>query len=139
MKPTSADQAGAKGRSAEEGFDELRDTFCIRLKNERILLVALGAGLERGDPSRMHITSELGSRAHRISGTAAILELAAVSKAARALELAVVSVAASHGRDADRVIWDAIDGLVGLIERLEPPSRDFSGPDAPGSGFSAHC
>ena len=59
MKPTSADQADAKGRSAEEGFDELRDTFCIRLKNERILLVALGAGLERGDPSRMHITSEL--------------------------------------------------------------------------------
>jgi hypothetical protein len=139
MKPTSADLPGAPGPSAEEGFDELRDTFCIRLKNERILLVALGAGLERGDPSRMHITGELGSRAHRISGTAAIFELAAVSRAARALELAVVSVAASQGRDADRVIWDAIDGLVSLIERLEPPRRAFPGPDAPDTGITAHC
>jgi HPt (histidine-containing phosphotransfer) domain-containing protein len=71
--------------------------------------------------------NELSSRAHRISGAAALFEHAGIAKSARVLELAVVSASMLLASDADRAIAAALDDLMRLIESLDTESFNAQG------------
>jgi len=72
---------------------------------------------------------ELRTRAHRVSGTAAIFELVGVAALARALELAVDGVTEANGaaapraENSDRVMCAALHALVSVIAGVGQPSH----------------
>ena len=119
MKLTSNGQRAA-GAVAMQGdsFEELRATFVKRLKAERQRLVSLGAALAQRKTSRAPVLDELRSRAHRLSGSAAIFELNGVAALARALELAVDALtvvdrlAVPRAENSDRVMCAALEALI---------------------------
>jgi Hpt domain len=133
MKRTSAEkQRKAALQVPDDGFEQLRAAFCERLKGERLRLLSLGAALAQSDADRGPVLDELRTRAHRLSGTAAIFELIGVAALARALELAVDGVTAVNGsaapraENSDRVMCTALQALISVIAGLGKPSRVVS-------------
>jgi hypothetical protein len=124
MKLTSHGQRRAAAVSApDDGFDELRGEFFERLKAERLRFLILNAALARNEPERAVVLQELRSRAHRLSGTAAIFEVTGVAVLARALELAVDAAAVQGGaapraEHSDRVMCAALLELIRVIGSL---------------------
>jgi chemotaxis protein histidine kinase CheA len=128
-------RAGAVA-ATDDGLEELRGTFFGRLKSERQTLRNLGAVLTQGKMDRVPVLDELRSRAHRLSGTAAILDMREVSALARVLELAVEGRAiadrapAPREENSDRVMHAALQAFIDVIDslsknarRLPPPTR----------------
>ena len=139
MKPTSNGQHRAGDLSVpDDSFEALRASFLERLKGDRQRLGNLGAALAQGKTSRVPVLDELRSRAHRLSGTAAIFELSGVAALARALELAVDGMAGAdravvpRPENSDRVMCAALEALIKLIDTLgEPlPESHLHGPMA---------
>lgn len=132
MKLTSNGQRAA-GAVAMQGdsFEELRATFVKRLKAERQRLVSLGAALAQRKTSRAPVLDELRSRAHRLSGSAAIFELNGVAALARALELAVDALtvvdrlAVPRAENSDRVMCAALEALIQVIDSFDEPSNEL--------------
>jgi hypothetical protein len=129
MKLTSPEKRRAATlRVPDDGFEQLRVAFCERLKNERLPLLELGAALIQGDVNRRQLLDELRTRAHRLSGTAAIFELVGVAALARALELAVEGVTQANGalapraENSDRVMCAALHALANVIDGLDKPA-----------------
>jgi HPt (histidine-containing phosphotransfer) domain-containing protein len=121
---------------ADDGLEELRVTFFGRLQSERQVLRNLDAVLTQGKMDRVPVLDELRSRAHRLSGTAAILDLREVSALARVLELAVEGRAIAdralspREENSDRVMHAALQAFIDVIDslsnaalRLPPPAR----------------
>ena len=129
MKRTNYGECRAEpSETADDSFEGLRATYCQRLTGDRLHLLGLSAALARGDASRAQVLAELRSRAHRLSGTAAIFELAGVAALARALELAVDGVAvdaedARAAENSDTVMCAALHALIRVIEGLGKPSH----------------
>jgi hypothetical protein len=132
MKLTSQTQRRAAALQVpDDGFEELRASFYLRLKSERLRLLNLGAALVHGDVSRPPVLDELRSRAHRLCGTAAIFELTVVAGLARDLELAVdgATIAAAGGaptpqeENSDTVMCAALHALARGIGSLGKASR----------------
>lgn len=124
MKLTSHGQRSAAAVAApDDSFEALRASFLERLKGERQRLWNLGAALAQGEMGRAPILDELRSRAHRLSGTAAIFELGGVAALARALELAVDGMAAAGAENSDRVMRAALQALIQVIDSFGKPSR----------------
>ena len=128
MKPTSNGQHRTGTMSVpDDSFEALRASFLQRLKGDRQRLRNLGAALAQGRISRVPVLDELRTRAHRLSGTAAIFELGGVSALARALEVAVDGMAAADGavapsaQNSDRVMCAALEALIKLIDTLGEP------------------
>ena len=125
MKLTSHGQRGAAAVSAsDDGFEELRGEFFERLQAERSRFLILNAALAENEPERAVVLQELRSRAHRLSGTAAIFEVTGVAVLARAVELAVDAAAAQGGatpraEHSDRVMCAALLELIRVIGSLE--------------------
>jgi HPt (histidine-containing phosphotransfer) domain-containing protein len=119
-RPRRTASEDAAPNPAEDSFEEIRDTFCIRLRGERDHFLTLNAALTGTDDSPVPVLGELRNRAHRLSGTAAIFEFAAVAAAARALELTLVTASGSLADNAEMPIRLALDALVRAIEDLEP-------------------
>lgn len=117
MRLTRSQSSKAAGFVLDDGFAELREAFRSRLGSERIHLIALSAALARADCVPAQILHDLRNRSHRLSGTAAIFELATIAKAARTLELAVDAVAATPtpAPDSRARISAALDALLHLI------------------------
>src|SRR5271163_1100598 len=119
---TSHGQRGAGAATVmDDGLEELRATFFGRMKDERRLLSNLGALLAQGKMDRVPVLDELRSRAHRMSGTAAILDLREVAALARILELAVearcvADRALAHAENSDRVMGAALQALIKVID-----------------------
>jgi hypothetical protein len=115
----------------EDSFEALRASFLERLKGERLRLWNLGAALTQGKMGRVPVLDELRSRAHRLSGTAAIFELGGVAALARALELAVDGLAAAEtsvvprAENSDRVMCAALEALIQLIDSFGEPSLEL--------------
>jgi chemotaxis protein histidine kinase CheA len=115
--------------ATDDGLEELRSTFFVRLKCERQVLRNLGAVLTQGKMDRVPVLADLRSRAHRLSGTAAILDLREVAALARVLELAVEgrSIAdrapSPPEENSDRVMHAALQALIDVIESLNKSSR----------------
>jgi chemotaxis protein histidine kinase CheA len=115
--------------ATDDGLEELRLTFFVRLKCERQVLRNLGAVLTQGKMDRVPVLAELRSRAHRLSGTAAILDLREVAALARVLELAVEGRAiadrdlAPREENSDRVMHAALQALIEVIESLNKSAR----------------
>ena len=131
MKPTSNGQHRAGTLSVpDDSFEALRTSFLERLKGDRQRLCSLGAALAQGKTSRVPVLDELRSRAHRLSGTAAIFELSGVSALARALELAVDGMVGAdravvpRAENSDRVMCAALDALIHLIDSFGEPSPE---------------
>jgi len=121
MKLTSHEKRrAAASRVPDDGFEQLRATFCERLKRERLRLLQLDAALALGGGDRGQLLDELRTCAHRLSGTAAIFELVGVAALARALELATEAVArdAPRADNSDRVMCAALHALVSVIAGL---------------------
>jgi HPt (histidine-containing phosphotransfer) domain-containing protein len=133
VKLTSNGQRTA-GAVAMQGdsFEELRATFLERLKAERQRLVSLGAALAQRKTSRAPVLDELRSRAHRLSGSAAIFELSGVAALARALELAVDAMtvvdrlAVPRAENSDRVMRAALQALIQVIDSFNKPSHELA-------------
>jgi HPt (histidine-containing phosphotransfer) domain-containing protein len=120
MRTTRLRAAGPAAPAApSDSFEEIREAFCIRLQSERIHFAALNAALACTPECPAQILDDLRNRAHRLSGTAAIFEFAAIAAAARALELTVVSAAASCADGTETQIRFALDDLVRLIADLD--------------------
>jgi len=115
----------------DDGLEELRATFLGRLIGERQLLANLGAALSQGKMDRAPVLSELRSRAHRLTGTASILELREFAALARVLELAVEGstkadrMLSSRAENSDRVMCAALQALIDVIDSLNKPSRKW--------------
>jgi HPt (histidine-containing phosphotransfer) domain-containing protein len=132
MKLTSHPEPLAITSAApEDGFEELRVTFLERLKSERQRLLHLSAVLAQGKMGRVPVLGELRSRAHRLSGTAAVLDLRGVAALAHALELAVEGMVVAdralspRAENSDRVMCAALQALIQAIDSLNDPSRDL--------------
>jgi chemotaxis protein histidine kinase CheA len=126
MKLTSHGQRSAAASAApDDSFEALRASFLERLKGERQRLWNLGAALAQGKMGRVPILDELRSRAHRLSGTAAIFELGGVAALARALELAVDGMEAAGAENSDRVMRAALQALIQVIDSFGKPSREL--------------
>jgi chemotaxis protein histidine kinase CheA len=115
----------------DDGFEELRATFFERLKGERQRLLSLNAVLAQRTMDRGPVLDELRSRAHRLSGTAAVLELRGVAALANALELAVEGLAAQdralmpRAKNSDRVMCATLHALIQVIDSLGKPSHEL--------------
>jgi HPt (histidine-containing phosphotransfer) domain-containing protein len=109
---------------ANDSFEEIRGAFCVRLQSERTHFLVLDKALACSPESPAAILDDLRNRAHRLSGTAAIFEFAAIAAAARALELTVVSAATPHAGGMKLSIRAALDALVALIGNLENQSPE---------------
>jgi hypothetical protein len=112
--------------AAEDGFEELRSEFFERLKAERLRFLILHAALAQGETERAAVLQELRSRAHRLSGTAAIFEVTGVAVLSRALELAVdaaaaLGSAAPRAENSDRVMCATLLALIRVIGSLRSP------------------
>jgi chemotaxis protein histidine kinase CheA len=131
MKLTSNGQCSAVFPVPEDSFEALRESFLERLKGERQRLWNLGAALAQDKTGRGPALDELRSRAHRLSGTAAIFELGGVAALARALELAVDGMVMAErallprSENSDRVMCAALDALIHLIDSFGKPSREL--------------
>jgi hypothetical protein len=120
MKSTKHRSIAAPLRApARDGLEELCDAFHNRLKSERIRLVAINANLGYSDMNRPLMLDELRQRTHRLSGTAAILELTGLSTLASVVELAAMSAAASPTNNTDFVVRTALGALIRLIGGCE--------------------
>jgi HPt (histidine-containing phosphotransfer) domain-containing protein len=114
-------------RVPDDGLEQLRAAFFERLKSERLRLLNLRVALAHGG-DRGQVLDELRTRAHRLSGTAAIFELAALAALARALELAVEGVIEANGailppgENSDRAMCVALHALVRVIADLVEPT-----------------
>jgi len=113
----------------DDGLEELRTTFFARLKGERQLLLNLGAVLAQGKMDRAPVLAELRNRAHRLSGTAAVLDLREVAALAHVLELAVEGRAVAdraitpRAESSDRVMCAALQAFIEVIDGLSSSSR----------------
>jgi len=113
----------------DDGLEELRARFFERSQDERQRFLDLSAALAEGQLDRAAVLDELRSRAHRLSGTASILDLRGVSALAHALELAVEGMAAAdralvpRAENSDRVICATLQALIQVIDSLGKPSR----------------
>jgi chemotaxis protein histidine kinase CheA len=132
MKLTSQGQRRASAPVVlDDSFDALRASFVERLKGERQRLFNLGAALAQGQMGRVAMLDELRSRAHRLSGTAAIFELSGVAALARALELAVDGMRAAdqaavpRPENSDRVMCAALEALIKLIDSFGKSAREL--------------
>jgi chemotaxis protein histidine kinase CheA len=125
MKLTSADASGVP----DDGLQEWRATFFERSRGERQRLLDLGASLAQGEKGRVAVLDELRSRAHRLSGTASILDLRGVAALARALELAVDGIVAAdrarvpRAENSDRVMCATLQALIQVIDSVGKPAR----------------
>jgi HPt (histidine-containing phosphotransfer) domain-containing protein len=127
---TSHSQRGASAMTVmDDGLEELRATFFGRMKGERQLLSNLGAVLAQGKMDRVPVLDELRSRAHRLSGTAAILDLREVAALAHILELAVEGRSVADrapvppAENSDRVMGAALQALIKMIDSLGKSAR----------------
>jgi HPt (histidine-containing phosphotransfer) domain-containing protein len=78
----------------------------------------LGAVLARTDESPAPIFDDLHHRAHRLKGTAATFDFAALAAAAGALEKAAMAARARDAAHTDDEVWTA---LVALVQMLGDP------------------
>jgi len=132
MKLTSHEgrRAGAVA-VPDDGLQELRARFFERLKDERQRLLDLGASLAQGGMDRIAVLDELRSRAHRLSGTASILDLRGVAALGHALELAMDGMAVAdralvpRAENSDRVMCATLQALIEVIDSLGKPSREL--------------
>jgi chemotaxis protein histidine kinase CheA len=126
MKLTSAGALEAP----DDGLERLRATFFERLKDERHRLLALSEMLALGETERAPVLHELRSRAHRLSGTASVLDLRGVAALARALELAVEAIAKAdptlvpRAENSDRVMCATLQALIQVIDSVGTPPRE---------------
>ena len=130
MKLISHGRDGGALAVPDDGLEELRAIFLQRSKDERQRLLDLSAALAQGEADRVPVLDELRSRAHRLSGTASILDLRGVAALARALELAVEGIAAAdrvrvpRAENSDRVMFATLLALIKVIDSLGKSSRE---------------
>jgi hypothetical protein len=130
MKLTSHGRDAGAFAVPDDGLEQLRATFFQRSKDERQRLLDLSAALVQGEVDRVPLLGELRSRAHRMSGTASILDLRGVAALARAVELAIEGIAAAdrllvpRAENSDRVMCAALLALIQVIDSLGKPSRE---------------
>jgi HPt (histidine-containing phosphotransfer) domain-containing protein len=115
VKSTKQQHRAARSEAPSDEFAEIRDAFYTRLKGDRLRLVALSAKLTSTDGEAETLFEDLRLCAHRLHGTAAILDISAIEAAADALEQAAVSAQITHAAKYDPVIWSALVGLVDLL------------------------
>jgi chemotaxis protein histidine kinase CheA len=112
----------------DDGLQELRARFFERLKEERERLLDLDALLARSEMDRVAVLAELRTRAHRLSGTASILELRGVAALGHALELAAEGMAAAdralvpRAENSERVVRATLQTLIEVIDTLGKPA-----------------
>ena len=115
MKSTKQRHSAARTEAPYDEFSQIRDAFYTRLKGDRVRLVALSAELTSADGEAAALFEDLRVCAHRLHGTAAILEISEIEAAADALEQAAVSAQMTHAAKYDPAIWSALVGLVDLL------------------------
>jgi chemotaxis protein histidine kinase CheA len=106
--------------ASNESFESLRQAFHDRMESERVHFVTLSAALARADENPQWIFEDLGYRAHRLQGGAAIFEQSAVARAAGRLENAATAAAQSRAQNTDEDVWSALEALVNLMGSTDP-------------------
>jgi HPt (histidine-containing phosphotransfer) domain-containing protein len=115
VKSTKQRRHAARTEAPFDEFAQIRDAFYTRLKGDRVRLVALSAKLTSADGEAEPLFEDLRLCAHRLHGTAAILDISEIEAAADALEQAAVSAQNTHAAKYDPAIWSALVGLVDLL------------------------
>jgi HPt (histidine-containing phosphotransfer) domain-containing protein len=102
MRSTSAEQ---------DRFEELRDIFHARLRNDQVRLTTLSALLAREEGDARRTFDDIRQFAHRLCGAAAIFEAPEIVAAAEALETAARTAYATQSNHSDVEVWGALERL----------------------------
>jgi HPt (histidine-containing phosphotransfer) domain-containing protein len=106
----------------QDRFEELRDVFQARLRNDQVRLTTLSAVLAREEGDARHTFEDIRQFAHRLCGAAAIFESPQVVAAAAALETAARSAYAAQSNHSDVEVWTALERLT---QQLAVSTADF--------------
>jgi HPt (histidine-containing phosphotransfer) domain-containing protein len=94
--------------------EKVHHAFLVKLRDHRVRLTILAAGLSRGADTAHNLAS-IRSLAHEIGGAAAAFEATGVGIAAQALERAAETASGLHANNSDVDVWDALEALRDLL------------------------
>jgi HPt (histidine-containing phosphotransfer) domain-containing protein len=95
----------------QDRFEELRDIFQTRLRNDQVRLTTLSAVLAREEGDARRTFEDIRQFAHRLCGAAAIFESPEIVAAAEALETAARSAHDAQSNHSDVDVWAAFERL----------------------------
>jgi HPt (histidine-containing phosphotransfer) domain-containing protein len=95
----------------QDRFEELRDIFHTRLRNDQVRLTTLSAVLAREEGDARRTFEDIRQFAHRLCGAAAIFESPEIVAAAEALETAARSAHDAQSNHSDVDVWAAFERL----------------------------
>ncbi len=104
--------ASAKAAHSDEAFEEVRQSFLLRLHSEQARLLVLTDALGSSGGNSASVLGDLEVFAHRLRGAAAVFSAGALSEDARLLELAVAAASIEPRSDNDPFVWAAVGTLI---------------------------
>ena len=124
---------GAPTAAPEITFEDVRESFLIRLHHEESRLAALRVALETAHLDTVSSFIDLEIFAHRLRGAAAVFDLPEIRDAAKALELAAAAAAIAGASIAEPMVHDTIRDLSQRLARVNGFIRTASDPAMPGA------
>jgi len=132
IRTEARSSVNAMSSHEDEAFEEVRQSFLIRLHDEQIRLMALADALGSGGENAVSSLCALEVFAHRLRGAAAVFDAAVLSEDARSLELAVAAASIEPRIDNDPLVWSALRTLISRLASMNgnPPPPDCAVPMA---------
>ena len=97
--------------SADEEFEQVRQSFRIRLRSEQARLAKFAEELGAEESGSTSVLAGIGKFAHRLRGAAAVFDAPELSSAAKALEIAVAIASVGSGGNGDPGVWSTLRTL----------------------------
>ena len=105
----------ARAILADDTFEQLRQGFYMRLRDDRVRLVILATTLAHSRSSPASAREELQVFAHKLRGAAAVFGAAEIRDAAQAVEVAAVAARQENSDEGDNQLWSALAFLSSLL------------------------
>jgi HPt (histidine-containing phosphotransfer) domain-containing protein len=110
--------ARAKLTPSDDAFEEVRQSFLMRLPGEQARLLVLTDALGSGKGNTALVLGDLEIFAHRLRGAAAVFDANALSEDAKSLELAVAAASIAPIRDNDTFVWATLRTLTSRLASM---------------------
>lgn len=101
MPHIESSQSHAAAEATAAAYEEVRQSFLVRLRAEHQRLLTLGAALAAADGAPATAFEDLERFAHRLRGAAAVFEMPQLRDAAKVLELAASGALARRAPNND--------------------------------------
>jgi hypothetical protein len=110
--------ARARPTPTDDAFEEVRQSFLMRLPGEHARLLAFTDALGSGKGNPALTLGALEVFAHRLRGAAAVFDACALSADAKALELAVAAALIAPVRDNDTFVRATLRALISRLASM---------------------